>query len=127
MDLNSVCISGRLTRTPELRSTETGLLILHMSVAVNERVKRDGKWTDHPNYIDVTVFGSKAEWLSGLEKGAQVAVQGRLKQERWEGRDGKRSKVVVIADRVSATRQKDLPVEEVEDIDKLLGDEEVPF
>lgn len=97
--MNSVCISGNLTRDPELRATTGGMSVLTFSVAVNERRQnRNGEWEDYANYIDCTMFGRRAESLSRmLMKGTKVAVQGSLRYSSWE-RDGqKRSKLEVIA------------------------------
>jgi single-strand DNA-binding protein len=103
MSINTVTISGNLTRDPSIKTAGT-LSILEFSVAVNERVrdKGTGEWTNYPNYIDVTVFGKFADSLTQrLAKGVKVTVSGRLKQDRWEQTDGqKRSKLHVIADQV---------------------------
>jgi single-strand DNA-binding protein len=52
------------------------------------------------NYIDITLWGKQAESLSQyLAKGKQIAVDGKLKQERWTDRDtgNNRSKLGVVA------------------------------
>ena len=50
----------------------------------------------------MTAFGRQGEACSErLKKGSRVVVQGRLKQERWDGDDGKKhSKVKIIANLV---------------------------
>ena len=82
--LNSVTLGGNLTRDPELRYTQGGTAVLSMSVAVNEsRKDGNGEWVDYPNYIDMTLFGKRAESVSDyLSKGTYVAVTGRLHQNR---------------------------------------------
>lgn len=101
MSINRVIISGNLTRDPELRSTASGLPVLGFGVAVNDRRKNQqtGDWEDYPNFIDCTMFGARAESLSRfLNKGAKVAIEGKLRWSQWE-RDGqKRSKIEVIVD-----------------------------
>ncbi len=102
MSINRVVISGNLTRDPELRSTGSGMSILKMGIAVNDRRKnpQSGEWEDVPNFFDVTVFGSRGESLSRfLSKGSKIAVEGKLRWSQWETPDGdKRSKVEIIAD-----------------------------
>lgn len=104
MSINSVVISGNLTRDPELRSTNGGSQILNFSMAVNDRRKnpQSGEWEDVPNFIDVVVFGNRAESLNKfLTKGMKVSVSGRLHQNRWQAKDGtNRSKIEVIASEV---------------------------
>lgn len=102
MSINRVIITGNLTRDPELRATAGGTAVLKMGVAVNDRRKnpQSGEWEDVPNFLDVTVFGSRGESLSRfLSKGSKVAIEGKLRWSQWETNEGdKRSKVEIIAD-----------------------------
>jgi single-strand DNA-binding protein len=104
ISINRVCISGNLTRDPELRQTPGGTQVLGVGVAVNDRRKnqRTGQWEDVPNFVDCVVFGNRAEALSTiLHKGDKVAVEGRLRYSSWEARDGtRRSKLEVVAEEV---------------------------
>ena len=82
MSINSVSISGNLGRDPELRVTPTGTSVLSLSVAVNDRVRdqQTGEWRDRANWVDVVVFGSRADAIAPfLAKGSKVAVSGRLR------------------------------------------------
>jgi single-strand DNA-binding protein len=102
MSINRVCITGNLTRDPELRSTAGGMAILKMGIAVNDRRKnsQSGEWEDVPNFFDVVLFGARGESLSRfLSKGSKIAVEGKLRWSSWETPDGdKRSKVEIVAD-----------------------------
>ena len=104
MSINTCTISGNLTRDPELRATASGTEILGFSVAVSDRRRnpQTGEWEDHPNYIDCTMFGSRASALANiLHKGSGVTVQGKLRWSQWE-RDGqKRSKIEVVVDEIA--------------------------
>lgn len=103
MSINSVCISGFLTRDPELRATAAGTQVLSFGIAVNDRRKnpQTGEWEDYPNYIDCTMFGTRAEAVGRyISKGSKVAIEGKLRYSSWE-RDGqKRSKLEVIVDEI---------------------------
>lgn len=96
-----VCISGNLSRDPELRTTASGMAIMSLGVAVNDRRKNNqtGEWEDYVNWIDCTMFGTRAQNIQQyLSKGTHVTVSGKLRWSQWE-RDGqKRSKIVVIVD-----------------------------
>lgn len=104
MGINRVNITGNLTRDPELRSTSSGMNVLKLGVAVNDRRKNptSGEWEDVPNFVDVTVFGARAEALSRfLSKGSKVAIEGKLRWSQWENPQGeKRSKLEVVADEI---------------------------
>ena len=103
-NINSVVITGNLTRDPELRSLPSGTSVCKLRVAVNSRRKdgSSGEWVDKPNYFDVTVWGAQGENCANyLSKGRPVAVQGRLDWREWESQDGqKRQAVEIIADSV---------------------------
>lgn len=101
-DLNSVILVGRLTRAPELKSLPSGAQVCELGLAVNESFKtRDGDWEERVNFFDVSVWGGQGESCSRyLDKGRQVAIQGRLRWESWEREGQRRSKVTVVANRV---------------------------
>lgn len=103
MSINRVCISGNLTRDPDLRSTQGGTPVLRMGVAVNERRKnpQTGEWEDYPNFIDCAMFGTRAEKLAQyLAKGTKVAIDGRLRYSSWEKDGERRSKLEVVVDEI---------------------------
>lgn len=101
MSINRVIISGNLTRDPDLRSTASGMAVLSLGVAVNDRRRNQqtGEWEDYPNFVDCTMFGTRAESLARfLSKGTKVTIEGKLRWSQWE-RDGqKRSKLEVVVD-----------------------------
>jgi single-strand DNA-binding protein len=100
MSINSVTITGNLTRDIELRQTQGGYSIGSICVAVNDRRRNSQteEWEDKPNFIDCTLFGNRADGLAPyLNKGQKVAINGKLDWQQWETQDGqKRSKVGVI-------------------------------
>jgi single-strand DNA-binding protein len=98
--MNKVFIIGRLVRDVDLKYAASGMAVAKFSLACNEKRKEGEGWVDEANFFDITLFGKTAESLSQyLVKGKRIAVDGKLKQERWEDRDtGKaRSKVSVTA------------------------------
>ena len=101
MSINRVIISGHLTRDAELRALPSGAPVLSFGVAVNERRKNQqtGEWEDRPNFVDCTMFGTRAKAVSRyLQKGSKVAIGGRLRYSSWENEGQKRSKLDVIVD-----------------------------
>lgn len=102
MSINLVCITGNLTRDPELRQTQGGTPILSFGVAVNDKRKnQQGEWVDYPNYVDCVVFGLRAEKLATfMTKGMKVAIEGKLHYQSWEKDGQKRSKLEVVVDNI---------------------------
>lgn len=109
-NVNVVVITGNLTKDPELRSTNGGMSVCEMRVAVNSRRKdQSGQWVDKPNYFDVVVFGAQGENCANyLSRGRPLAVEGRLDWREWEAKDGsKRQAVQIIANSVQFLGSRD--------------------
>ena len=138
-ELNSVTISGRLTRNAELTYTGTGTAILKFSVAHARRVKRGNQWEDDTHYFDCVMFGKVEGLEQKLVKGRAVIVEGRLNQERWESNGEKRSKVGIIAwktqdiewpddgPRGSGVTPEPPRTQKQADIDDSIPDDDIPF
>lgn len=129
MSINSCTVSGNIGREPELRFTNSGMQVLSFSVCVTTRVKSNGEWTDKPNWVDVTIFGNRAESVSKyLGKGTHVTIHGRLNQNTWDGKDGKKhSKLELIADDIDFSGGKRGSDPEGEPIEAGVYDEDIPF
>ncbi len=94
-DINNVFIIGRLTKDPETRFS-SNTAISKFSIANNP-----GKEEKDVCYFDVVVFGKTAEFCQQyLKKGKQIAIMGRLSQNRWEKDGQKFSKVEIIAQNI---------------------------
>lgn len=104
MSINCVTISGNLTRDAKKQNTTTtGTPVLNFTVAVNDRRKnsQSGEWEDHPNFIDCSMFGARADSLEKyLKKGVKVTVAGKLRQSSWVDKDTQknRSSISVLVD-----------------------------
>ncbi|WP_296016659.1 single-stranded DNA-binding protein [uncultured Treponema sp.] len=100
-DINKTVLVGRLTKDIEIKYTNSGAAIGNLSIAVNRSRKQDDQWIDEASFFDVKIYGKMAESLRPyLTKGKQIAVEGFLKQERWQ-KDGQNfSKVTVGAENV---------------------------
>ena len=100
--LNHITILGRLTRDPEMRSTQSGVAVASFTLAVDRDFGgRDGgeKQTD---FIDCTAWRHTAEFVSKyFSKGRMAVVSGRLQIDNYTDNDGnKRKAAKVIADNI---------------------------
>ena len=100
-DINSVVLVGRLTRDAEMRYLPSGSAVASFSLALTCSKKDGEQWVEESHFFDVSYFGRGAEGVKPyLTKGKQVAIQGSLRQDRWE-KDGQRfSKVKIVANSV---------------------------
>ena len=120
MSINRCNISGNLTRDPEMRALRNGTQVLSFGVAVNDRRKnpQTDDWEDYPNFIDCTMFGSRAEAVSRfLAKGNKVAIEGKLRYSSWEKDGQRRSKLEVIVDEIELMSQRQQAPADVYDED----------
>ena len=110
MSINRVTLTGNLTRDPEMRATQGGTQVMSFGLAVNDRRRnpQSGEWEDYPNFIDCTMFGTRAEAVRRyLSKGSKVAIEGKLRYSSWE-RDGqRRSKLEVVVDEIELMSRSD--------------------
>ena len=87
--LNHIVIMGRLTRDPELRTTQAGVSVTSFTVAVDRDFGgRDGgeRQTD---FIDCVAWRSTGEFVSKyFHKGSMIVVSGRLQSRKWQDREG---------------------------------------
>lgn len=86
---NSVSITGRLTRDPELKQVTSGDSVLRFSLACSRDYK-DKTTGDYPtDFIDCEVWRQSADFLSRYgAKGCTVQVTGRLQIDDWTDNDG---------------------------------------
>ena len=100
--LNKVMLMGNLTRDPELRYTPSGTAVVQFGMATNRRFKTAaGEVQDEVTFVDIDMFGRRAEVLKEyVRKGDPLFIEGRLKLDEWEAKDGsgKRRKLKVIGE-----------------------------
>lgn len=127
--MNRVCLIGRLTRDPELRTTGTGKSVVTFSIAVTKKIKpTDG--SPDADFFTVSAWGQQAEYVSNyLTKGRLVSVDGRLQSRKYTASDGNNREVVeVVADNVQGLdRPKDGDVKPAASASAPMEDEYDPF
>ena len=129
MSINSVSITGNLTREPELRNTAGGTAVLSFGIAVNDRRKvADGKWEDVPNFFECVTFGNRATALGDiLTKGMKVAIAGKLHYSSWEKDGQKHSRVDIIANEIELMQNRKPQQEPQQPPTMDVYDEDIPF
>ena len=94
-DLNTWSGTGRLGQDVQ---APQGNGPAKFSIAVNDNVKKGDQWEDETSWIDIVYWHKSL--IPKLTKGKQIAIQGRLRQEKWTDRESgaNRSKLVIVAD-----------------------------
>jgi single-strand DNA-binding protein len=94
--INRVVIVGRLTRDPELRTTNSGKSVVSMSIAVEKRFKpKDDSPT--ADFFRVQAWDKTADYCNSyLAKGRLIAVDGRIESRKFTDKEGNSREVVEI-------------------------------
>ena len=90
---------GNLTRDPELKQTPSSQSVAQIGIAMNRKFKdREGNMREETTFVDCEAWGRTAEVMAQyLSKGKPVFVEGRLKLDQWQDKDGgNRSKLKVV-------------------------------
>lgn len=101
MAINTVAITGRMVRDPEIRQTQSGVAVCSFAVAV-DRAYKSGE-ERQADFIDCVAWRHSAEFLEKyFHKGDMIGVQGHLQTRNWETDDGqKRKSTEIVADSLS--------------------------
>jgi single-strand DNA-binding protein len=102
-NINRVIIAGNLTRDPQVRFLASEQAVANFGLAINRKFKgSDGSLKEETTFVDVEAWGRQAELVGQyLTKGRGCLVEGRLKLDSWEDKEGKKqSKLRVVAENV---------------------------
>ena len=90
--INRVTIVGNLGQDPEVRTTNTGALVVSLSVATSENWtdKQTGEKRQRTEWHRVVIFNQGLAKIARdyLRKGAQVYLEGQLQTRKWTTEDG---------------------------------------
>lgn len=98
--LNEIILQGRLTETPELKTTNSGKSVTSFSLAVERDFSTDGnKETD---FINIVAWNKTAEFVAKyFAKGKQMVVKGSLQVRKYQTQNGEnRYATEVLAEKV---------------------------
>ena len=106
-NLNKVILIGRLTATPELKQTASGLNVTSFSIAVNRRFAKPGE-ANNADFIDIVCWRQQAEFVCKyFTKGNPICIVGSIQTRNWQDKDGKNRKTTeVVADEVQFVESK---------------------
>lgn len=98
---NKIILIGRLTKDPELRTTQSGKSVASFRLAV-DRGTTNPQGERETDFIDCVVWDKQAETVQRYcQKGKLVLVDGRLQMRQYVAQDGTRRTVYEVqVDRV---------------------------
>lgn len=135
--MNSVNISGRNVRDPEVRQTQGGTTVVSTTLAVDKRLSREKKeqmkasGESTADFINVVAFGALGEVLASFTgKGNRIEVTGRLSVRGYQDKEGnKRTATEVVAESIDIIDFKQAASTNVDGIDEFhpVDDSDIPF
>lgn len=99
--MNTICLMGRLTADPELKTTQNGISVTSFMLAVDRAYtpKDQERQTD---FIPCVAWRGTAEFVGKyFRKGQRIALNGSLQSSKYTDKDGNnRTSFKVVADNV---------------------------
>ena len=94
--MNVICLMGRLTGDPELKTTQNGVSVTSFSVAV-DRAYRSKDQERQTDFINCVAWRNTAEFISRyFRKGQRIALQGSLQSRKYTANDGSQRTVYEV-------------------------------
>jgi single-strand DNA-binding protein len=101
-NFNRVLLLGNLTRDPQMKMLPSQMSVTEFALAVNRKYRTAaGEDREEVTFVEIVAFGKQAEIINQYcTKGGQLFVEGRLKLDQWEDKNGggKRSKLSVVVE-----------------------------
>ena len=94
--INTIVLTGRLTKDPELKSGQSGKVYARFTLAVDRPMQKG-----EADFINCVAFSKTAELIGEyLRKGRKVGVIGRLQMSKYEVNGEKRTSYDVVVDTI---------------------------
>ena len=104
--MNMICLLGRLTADPELKTTPNGIPVTSFSIAVSRRY-RSGEETQ-ADFINIVAWRQTAEFITKyFKKGSMIGIEGAIQTRRYTDKNGNnRTAFEVVANNVQFVESK---------------------
>ena len=105
--INRVVLTGRLTRNPELKTTQNGLSVASFTIAVNKQFT-DANGNRGADFINCVIWRKSAENLCKFtHKGSLIGIDGRLQTRSYDNNNGQKVFITeVVVDNFSLLESK---------------------
>lgn len=95
--INNVSLTGRLTKDPELKHSQSGTAFANATLAV-ERNYKNQQGERESDFIRLSASGKRAETLANFfKKGDLLGVEGRIRTYSYDNQQGQKTYVTEVA------------------------------
>lgn len=94
--INRAVLTGRLTKDPELRYTQSGTAVCTFNLAVDRQFRNQNGDRD-ADFVSCVIWRKSAENFSDFtHKGSLVGIEGRIQTRNYENQQGERVYVTEV-------------------------------
>ena len=108
--VNKVILIGNLGKDPEVKYLESGVAVANFSLATTESYKnKEGERVSQTEWHNVVLWRGLAEVAEKwLKKGSSVYIEGKIRNRKWEDKDGNtRYTTEILADNMTMLGKKE--------------------
>ena len=127
--VNKVILIGNLGKDPEVRYLDSGVAVANFSLATTESYKnKEGERVSQTEWHNVVLWRGLAEIAEKyLKKGNSVYIEGKIKNRKWEDKDGNtRYTTEILADNMTMLGKKDAGSSETSESKTTTTEESIP-
>lgn len=93
--MNKAILLGRLTKTPEIKYTQSGKAVASFTLAIDRRKGANGD--KQADFISCVAWDKTAETIGNYcSRGQQIAVEGRIQSRSYDAQDGSKRYVTEV-------------------------------
>ena len=127
--VNKVILIGNLGKDPEVRYLDSGVAVANFSLATTESYKnKEGERVSQTEWHNVVLWRGLAEVAEKwLKKGSSVYIEGKIRNRKWEDKDGKtRYNTEILADNMTMLGKKNAGASETSESTTTTTEESIP-
>jgi single-strand DNA-binding protein len=127
--VNKVILIGNLGKDPEVKYLDSGVAVANFSLATTESYKnKEGERVSQTEWHNVVLWRGLAEVAEKwLKKGSSVYIEGKIRNRKWEDKDGNtRYTTEILADNMTMLGKKDVGSSETSESTTTTTEESIP-
>ena len=127
--VNKVILIGNLGKDPEVRYLDSGVAVANFSLATTESYKnKEGERVSQTEWHNVVLWRGLAEVAEKwLKKGSSVYIEGKIRNRKWEDKDGNtRYTTEILADNMTMLGKKNASASETSESTTTTTEESLP-
>lgn len=132
--VNKVILIGNVGKDPEIKHLENGNTVCNFTLATSESYNnKNGERITNTEWHNIVLWKNLAEIANKyVKKGSQIYIEGSIKTESWEDKDGnKRYTIKIIGSSMKLIGKKieESKEEKIEEIENLPNEpaDDLPF